>query len=83
MGPTRRERIEGGLRGLLVGNAGGVPYEFHDPLDLPGVVVRAAIGLGHDTDTTACVAGGIPPRWLHALRGRPLVDPRLVEKVAR
>lgn len=58
-------------------------------------VVRAAIGLGHDTDTTACVAGGIaglrdgvqgiPRRWLAALRGRPLVDPllaRLVEKVA-
>ena len=57
--------------------------------------VRAAIGLGHDTDTTACVAGGIaglrdgasgiPRRWLDALRGRALVDPllaRLVERVA-
>ena len=42
--------------------------------------VRAAISLGHDTDTTACVAGGIaglrdgvdaiPRRWLEALRGR-------------
>lgn len=30
-----RERIEGGLLGLLVGDALGVPYEFHDPEDLP------------------------------------------------
>jgi len=43
-------------------------------------VVRKAIALGHDTDTTACVAGGIagiryglesiPPSWLQALRGK-------------
>jgi hypothetical protein len=26
--PTRAERIEGGLIGLLVGDALGVPYEF-------------------------------------------------------
>jgi ADP-ribosyl-[dinitrogen reductase] hydrolase len=42
-------------------------------------VVRTAIVYGHDTDTTACVAGGlagikfglqaIPTRWLTALRG--------------
>jgi ADP-ribosylglycohydrolase len=48
-------------------------------------VVRAAIRLGEDTDTTACVAGGIaglrdglvpiPSRWRDALRGRELVDP--------
>lgn len=56
-------------------------------------VVKAAIGLGNDTDTTAAVAGGIaglqygiegiPQRWRSALRGRPLVDPllrRLVER---
>jgi ADP-ribosylglycohydrolase len=30
-----RERIEGGLLGLLVGDALGVPYEFHEPADLP------------------------------------------------
>lgn len=46
--------------------------------------VRAAITLGHDTDTTACVVGGlagvlygfeaIPARWVRALRGRELVD---------
>jgi ADP-ribosyl-[dinitrogen reductase] hydrolase len=49
--------------------------------------VKAAIGLGDDTDTIACVAGGIaglrdgvagiPERWLTALRGRDLLDPLL------
>jgi ADP-ribosyl-[dinitrogen reductase] hydrolase len=48
-------------------------------------VVRAAIALGRDTDTTAAVAGGIaglrdgveaiPPRWLARLRGRELAQP--------
>jgi ADP-ribosylglycohydrolase len=33
--PTFHERIEGGLLGLLVGDALGVPYEFHQPADLP------------------------------------------------
>lgn len=50
-------------------------------------VVQAAISLGNDTDTTACVAGGIaglrdglsaiPVRWRDALRGRNLVEPLL------
>jgi ADP-ribosyl-[dinitrogen reductase] hydrolase len=30
-----RERLEGGLLGLLIGDALGVPYEFHSPADLP------------------------------------------------
>jgi ADP-ribosylglycohydrolase len=48
-------------------------------------VVRRAISLGHDADTTACVAGGlagitfgltgIPDNWLAGLRGRHIVDP--------
>ncbi len=43
-------------------------------------IVRRAVAFGHDTDTTAAVAGGIagirhgfagiPARWLEALRGR-------------
>jgi ADP-ribosyl-[dinitrogen reductase] hydrolase len=58
-------------------------------------VVKAAIGLGHDTDTTACVAGGIaglrdgvdaiPERWRSALRGQELVRPlaeRLLQRQA-
>ena len=45
-------------------------------------VVREAIRLGNDTDTTACIAGGIaglhfgigaiPPRWREALRGQEI-----------
>ena len=33
--PTLKERIEGGLFGLLIGDALGVPYEFHSPNDIP------------------------------------------------
>lgn len=32
---SRADRIAGGLVGLLVGDALGVPYEFHPPADLP------------------------------------------------
>ena len=32
---TGQDRIEGGLLGLLIGDALGVPYEFHAPEDLP------------------------------------------------
>jgi ADP-ribosylglycohydrolase len=52
-------------------------------------VVKAAIALGHDTDTTACIAGGlagikygvdaIPERWMQVLRGKDLVEPLLDE----
>lgn len=50
-------------------------------------VVKAAVALGNDTDTTAAVAGGlagivfgtegIPARWRQGLRGRDLLDPLL------
>jgi ADP-ribosylglycohydrolase len=33
--PTLRERVAGGLYGLLIGDALGVPYEFHPPERLP------------------------------------------------
>ena len=56
-------------------------------------VVKAAIQFGNDTDTTACVAGGvaglrdglhaIPPHWLEALRGKNLVEPFLKALVSR
>ena len=44
--------------------------------------VKRAIALGNDTDTTACIAGGlagiafgnVPDRWLAALRGRDQVE---------
>jgi ADP-ribosylglycohydrolase len=33
--PTREDRIAGGLHGLLIGDALGVPYEFHEAAELP------------------------------------------------
>ncbi len=55
--------------------------------------MKAAIALGNDTDTTACVAGGIaglrdgvgaiPVRWRLGLRGREMVDPLLRALLAR
>lgn len=52
-------------------------------------VVKAAISLGHDTDTTACVAGGIagirdgidaiPERWRNELRGQELLQPLMAK----
>lgn len=51
------------------------------------IAVKKAIALGHDTDTTACVTGGIaglrdgvdaiPERWRKALRGQEVVKPLL------
>jgi ADP-ribosylglycohydrolase len=56
-------------------------------------VVKAAIALGDDTDTTACVAGGIagllhgvdaiPRRWMQALRGQELAEPLAAALLAR
>jgi ADP-ribosyl-[dinitrogen reductase] hydrolase len=57
------------------------------------VTLRRAVAFGHDTDTTACIAGGIagirdgvdaiPVRWRDALRGREQVQPLLDELLAR
>ena len=51
-------------------------------------VIQAAIAFGNDTDTTACVAGGlagirfgfsgIPSRWLMQLRGFDILQPYLI-----
>lgn len=51
------------------------------------IAVKKAVALGNDTDTTACVAGGIaglrdgldaiPQRWREALRGQEVVQPLL------
>lgn len=53
-------------------------------------IVKAAVALGDDTDTTAAIAGGIaglkfglnniPPRWREKLRGREIYEP-LLEKL--
>lgn len=54
--------------------------------------VRAAISLGNDTDTTACIAGGIaglrdgvaaiPQRWRDGLHGKDLYTPLLTRLAA-
>lgn len=54
--------------------------------------VRSAIALGNDTDTTACIAGGlagifygergIPDRWKGALNGKVIVE-ELLDRLAR
>ncbi|MBE9029253.1 ADP-ribosylglycohydrolase family protein [filamentous cyanobacterium LEGE 11480] len=56
-------------------------------------VVKAAIALGNDTDTTACIAGGvagirdglsaIPSRWIEQLRGQEIVLPLLERLLER
>ena len=56
-------------------------------------VVRAAVSLGNDTDTTACVAGGvaglrygvnnIPQRWREMLRGQAIFEPLLKQLLQR
>lgn len=48
-------------------------------------VIRHAIAFGNDTDTTACIAGGlagikygyegIPTQWLELLRGKDFIEP--------
>lgn len=55
--------------------------------------MKAAIALGHATDTTICIAGGlagiragvgaIPARWLGALRGKALAQPLLDRLLAQ
>ena len=54
--------------------------------------VRQAIALGNDTDTTACVTGGlagilygleyIPPRWMNAMRGKDSIN-NLLKRLTR
>jgi ADP-ribosylglycohydrolase len=56
-------------------------------------VVRAAVALGHDADTTACLAGGVaglrdgvsavPARWRQMLRGAEIYRPLLARALAQ
>lgn len=63
--------------------------------DLPSYeeAVKKAISLGEDTDTTACIAGGIaglkygvtgiPERWIDGLRGKEIVESLVDRLLAR
>ena len=56
-------------------------------------VVKTAVALGNDTDTTACVVGGlaglrdgieaIPDRWQQQLRGKEILEPLLEKLLAK
>ncbi len=91
-GSDEEEALEGHIRPEIV-RGGGSGYVV-DTLCSARMVMReagyrdvvvAAIRLGHDTDTTACVAGGvagvregvdaIPLEWRRGLRGKPIVEP--------
>ena len=55
--------------------------------------VQRAVAYGNDTDTTACIAGGLagaywgvramPQEWLAALRGREIVEPLVARLIGR
>jgi len=86
-----RERMEGKGKGYVVDTLWSVRQCLeHGAYEQ---VVRAAVTLGHDTDTTACIAGGlaglrdgaeaIPRRWMRQLRGREIVEPLLERLLAR
>ena len=57
------------------------------------MVLKRAVLMGHDTDTTACVAGGIaglrdgveaiPARWRSFLRGESIYRPLLNQLLDR
>jgi ADP-ribosylglycohydrolase len=84
--PARAAQIEGS--GYVLDTLWSARHALDTQNSYAGVV-RAAIALGNDTDTTACVAGGlagirhgvhaIPSDWLAALRGRELVQPLLTQ----
>ncbi len=58
--PTREERIEGGLYGLLIGDALGVPYEFHPAGQIPE---PALIEFDPPAGFTRAHAGVPPGTW--------------------
>ena len=80
-----RDRPPGGT-GFVVDTLFSARHALEGAGDFEAVV-RRAILLGHDTDTTAAVAGGLagvkfgaaglPDAWLARLRGRDLVEPIL------
>src|SRR5262245_60174872 len=57
---TRRARIEGGLVGLLVGDALGVPYEFHAAAAIPA---RDAIEMAPPEGFRRAHPGVPPGTW--------------------
>jgi len=88
--PEHADRIAGS--GYVLDTLWSARHALDTQPDCMGVI-RAAIALGNDTDTTACVAGGlagirhgmaaIPSHWLNALRGKDLVEPLLSDLLSK
>lgn len=83
--------VAGSAAPARVGSSGGYVWDTYDAaiwcLEHTGSYrecVLAAVNLGGDTDTTACVAGGlagilygmdaIPAEWFGALRGKDVIE---------
>lgn len=76
-----RDRVKSG--GYVLDTLGAAIWCMAHAHDYRGTVV-AAVGLGSDADTTACVAGalagivygrdGIPREWLRDLRGKDVIE---------
>ena len=58
--PSLKEKIEGGIVGLLVGDALGVPYEFHPPDEIPPL---AAIEFEPPEEFRRSHGGVLPGTW--------------------
>lgn len=78
------DAIEGKGSGYVVDSLRSAKQVFDQQLDLKHSI-QAAIALGHDTDTTACIAAGVvglregqaglPTVWMQQLRGQDLLAP--------
>lgn len=91
--PQYAQALEREILPLVGSNPGGTGFVIDSllsakrALEAPTYesVVKTAIAFGYDTDTTACVAGGIagirdglkmiPLRWRESLKGREVLDP--------
>ncbi|AOI76181.1 MULTISPECIES: hypothetical protein [Burkholderia] len=71
--PNRRSRLRGGLLGLLIGDALGVPYEFHDAASIPppaAIDMAPPPGFARTHDGVPYGEQALPARWVATLRGK-------------
>lgn len=90
LAPARGAQVQGS--GYVLDSLWSARHVLDQSTDYAGAV-RAAIALGNDTDTTACIAGGlagirygirdIPEPWMRTLRGQDLVQPLLSQLLER
>jgi ADP-ribosylglycohydrolase len=85
------DQIIGTGSGYVVDSLRSAKQVFDQQQDLKRSI-QAAIALGHDTDTTACIAGGVvglrvgqaglPIEWMQQLRGLEICEPIFKKLVA-